>query len=517
MISLEKKQQVLIEYHQHNTSQRKIAEKLKMSRNTVKKYIEEDLAARQRDTRDLPITDNYVTPPAYKKRKGRKVVLTNTVKKRLQQMLKQNEQKRALNMHKQQLKIIDMHEKLLDEGFIIGYSTVRNFVNREEQRMKEVFIRQDPAVGREIEFDWGEVKLFIDGKLRSFSLAVFTLAYSNDRFARLYESETMVCVQDAHVKCMEHLGFVPNVFTYDNMRTVVKNFIGNDRSITDGMKSLSMHYHFQIRLCQPKKGNQKGHVERSVEYIRRKAFAHRDTFTTLEEAQQYLVLILEKLNNRKHYLKEKTHHELMLEERAERANSLTVAPFDPAELVELRVDKYSTVTYRQNHYSVPEGHVGEYIKLKARAEELLIFSEGECIAKHKRSWQLHTWVMDIYHYLETFEKKKGALAQSECLSQAPKEIKNIYQSYYIGNEKDFLELLVYMKEQNRLEKVLEAIAQLEKNHMVQITTEKIIFLAEQSAETRTVLTSQDDVTTQSLDNLSSLAELFNSKGTGVVH
>lgn len=53
--------------------------------------------------------------------------------------------------------------------------------------------------------------------------------------------------------------------------------------------------------------------------------------------------------------------------------------------------------------------------------------------------------------------------------------------------------------------------------MVHISTEKIIFLAEQSAETRQVLTSQDEVTTQSLDNLSSLAALFNSKGTGVFH
>ena len=33
MISLEKKQLVLIEYYQHNMSQRQIAEKLKMSRN----------------------------------------------------------------------------------------------------------------------------------------------------------------------------------------------------------------------------------------------------------------------------------------------------------------------------------------------------------------------------------------------------------------------------------------------------------------------------------------------------
>lgn len=83
MISLEKKQLVLIEYYQHNTSQRQIAKKLEMSRNTVKKYIEENLVARQQDTRNLPITDNFVTPPAYKKRKGKTIALTNTVKKRL--------------------------------------------------------------------------------------------------------------------------------------------------------------------------------------------------------------------------------------------------------------------------------------------------------------------------------------------------------------------------------------------------------------------------------------------------
>ncbi|WP_342473064.1 HTH domain-containing protein [Metasolibacillus sp. FSL H7-0170] len=79
MISLEKKQLVLIEYHQHNTSQRQIAAKLNMSRNTVRKYIEQDLEARQQDTRNLPVTDNYITPPAYKKRNGKKVVLTNTI------------------------------------------------------------------------------------------------------------------------------------------------------------------------------------------------------------------------------------------------------------------------------------------------------------------------------------------------------------------------------------------------------------------------------------------------------
>lgn len=89
---------------------------------------------------------------------------------------------------------------------------IRKMMKQNEKKQKEVFIRQESTAGCEIEFDWGEVNLFIDGKLRGFSMTVFTLAYSNDRFAQLYESEMMVCVQDAQVKCIEALGFVLNVF-----------------------------------------------------------------------------------------------------------------------------------------------------------------------------------------------------------------------------------------------------------------------------------------------------------------
>lgn len=118
-----------------------------------------------------------------------------------------------------------------DLRLVIQLYTVRNFISTEEKRQKEVFIRQKPTAGQEIEFDWGEVKLFIHEKYRKYSLALFTLPYSNQRFGYLYESETMICVQDVHVKCIEYLQFVPAVFTYDNMRTVVKNFIGTERRV----------------------------------------------------------------------------------------------------------------------------------------------------------------------------------------------------------------------------------------------------------------------------------------------
>src|SRR5699024_123609 len=202
--------------------------------------------------------------------------------------IKDNLWKQEHYMSKQQMKIIDMHEQLLDEGYKIGYTTVRNFVNKETAKTKKVFIRKHAVAGYEVEFDWGEIKLEIDQKLKVYSLAVFTLPYSNYRFARIYESQSMPCVLDVHVDFINHIEFIPKAFTYDNMRTVVKKFIGTEREITDNMIHLSNYYEFKIRLCQPRKGNEKGHVERSVEFILRKAFSAVYSFQNLDEARSHL-------------------------------------------------------------------------------------------------------------------------------------------------------------------------------------------------------------------------------------
>src|SRR5690606_40905131 len=92
--------------------------------------------------------------------------------------------------------------------------------------------------------------LEIDRTLKVYYLAIFTLPYSNYRFARIYESQSMVCVLDVHTEFIHHIGFIPKVFTYDNMRTVVKQFVGTERKITDSMVHLSNYYGFNIRLCQ---------------------------------------------------------------------------------------------------------------------------------------------------------------------------------------------------------------------------------------------------------------------------
>nr|AGR88925.1 cointegrase [Mammaliicoccus lentus]AHB87386.1 cointegrase [Staphylococcus rostri] len=436
--------------------------------------------------------------------------MTEEIVERLKGFIQDNEWKRKNNMSKQQMKKIDMYEKLQEEGYDIGYTTVRNFVNSEERRTKEVYIRQRYSAAWEVEFDWGEVKLVIDGKQKSYSLAVFTLAYSNYRFALLYESETMICIQDAHTKLIDHLGFVPSVFTYDNMRTVVKSFVGTDRKITDGMINLSNYYEFRIRLCEPRKGNQKGHVERSVEVVRRFAFP------SLEDAQKRLAQTILSLNKRIHHEKKLAHIELKDQEKVAAAQEALPLPFDVSEVVECRVDKYSTVTIKQNRYSVPEGHVGAWIRAKVSADSVRLFIEGEFVAEHRRNWGVHQWEMDLYHYIKTFTKKKGALAQSECLSQAPNQIKKLFENHYIGKEKDFLELLLYVREKNQWDNVMAAVRQIETKGLGDITTEKLIFLSEQTDLVPAVPLHPDETVEQALQNIKAFSAMFNQVDEGVL-
>src|SRR5699024_3105366 len=153
-----------IQLHLEGISERKIAKRTKKARNTVRKYIQQFKQSRQEDVQDLPITEEVLRPPTYKKRSGKPKALTEEIKAKLRSYIKENQWKKENKMTKQQMKMTEMHEKLLDEGHKISYTTVRNFVNKEISKTKEVFIRRHAEAGYEVEFDWGEIKLEIDRK-----------------------------------------------------------------------------------------------------------------------------------------------------------------------------------------------------------------------------------------------------------------------------------------------------------------------------------------------------------------
>ena len=215
---------------------------------------------------------------------------------------------------------------------------------------------------------------------------------------------------EAHTRFFRQIGGIHREMVYDNMRVAVAKFVGrHEKEPTRALLGLRGHYQFTHRFTNFYRGNEKGHVERSVEYVRRKAFAPKDSFASTIEAQEWLDSVLNRLNAVKQQRTGKSANELLKKEKrvlGKHPSSVMIC----SEQIQLRVDKYATVSYQGNRYSVPDNIVGVFVDVSIRSREVHIYSQNKRVAIHTRSYKPHDWVIDIEHYLDTFKRKPGALA-----------------------------------------------------------------------------------------------------------
>lgn len=480
MIELLQKQQIIISAHLEGKSFRSIAKEIGINRKTVAKYVKEYEKARTQllksadgkecDTREL--IDKIVEKPKYNSQNRQKRKLTLEIIEEIKFHLNENELKRARGQAKQQKKKIDIFEAIQAKGYDISYPTVCNTIRELIKEGAEAHIKAEYSPGDVCEFDWGEVKIFIEGELKTLQMAVFTSAKGNYRYARLFAKQDTPCFLESHARFFEHIGGAYRTLVYDNMKVAVKKFVGlTEKEPTESLLKLSIYYGFKFRFCNIKAGHEKGHVERSVEYIRRKSFAFKDSFTTIEEANEYLMEICQKLNSKPQRLNNnQTAVEILDLEKEYLLPKLPM--FDAAKTREARVDKYSTIVIDSCHYSVPDNYVGKMVFTKTYSNKVICYYQGEKIAEHDRKYGFNEWSIKLEHYLTTLKRKPGALASSMALQQANPKLHKIYNSYYIKKEKEFIDLLLLVSEKG-LGKIEEAIKILETINPTDISTEKI--------------------------------------------
>jgi len=485
MIGLVDKQKIIILHHREGKAQRQIEKETGINRKTIGKYIREyeekkNILIGSKGNDNSELIADIVEKPKYDTSSRYKIKLTEEIISRIKFYLKQNEEKRATGRSKQQKKKIDILEALHDEGFDIGYTTVCNAITDIDRKQKEAYIRQEYRPGESAEFDWGEVKLVIAGKLKIFQMSVFTTAKGDYRAGDLYYSQKTECFLDTHANFFSEVGGSYKEMVYDNTRVAVAKFVGRDeKEPTEALLKLSLYYGFRFRFCNNYRANEKGHVERSVEYIRRRIFSKRDEFASVEEARHFFKEELSKLNSRGQVLNNgKSAYEMLA---AEKDHLLPEMPrYDTARTAEPRTDKYSTITVDSCHYSVPDSLVGQFIFTKVYPEKIICYHDTKEVARHKRCNGKHQWVIDVSHYIKTLRLKPGALKRSVAFSQVKPDLKSIYQKYYKGREKSFIELIELTSIEG-MDRIKDAIATLTRIDPNGIGTEKIKTIVQRNA------------------------------------
>jgi len=230
------------------------------------------------------------------------------------------------------------------------------------------------------------------------------------------------------------------------MRTAVRQFtIKNaDKKPTESLLKISCYYKFDYRFCNARKGNEKGHVERSVEYLRRKAFALHGSFDSVANANAHLLEVCESLN-RKPLTGKTTPIQTVFEEELQHMRKAPTA-YNSAELTRLRVDKYSCIKVDTNWYSVEEGYVGQMLDVKIYPNKIIAYNtKNEPIATHVRQITRYEYYLNIEHYLKTLYTKPGALAGSVSLQQSDYKLKNIFSTHFADRPRLFVDLLLYLR------------------------------------------------------------------------
>lgn len=417
-------------------SNRKIAADLRVDRKTVATYwneykqLQQELEDPDADIRE--IQEKIVSEPKYdaSNRKPRKY--TEKLNADLDEILQEELKKDSIlgAGHKQGLTMEQIHGLLVEKGYDIGYSTIASKIKEKRNRQKECFIKQSYEYGDRLEYDFGVVKLSINGLVENYHMAVLSSPAADFRWAYLYKNQKQEAFMDSHVKFFEMVQGSYQEVVYDNMKNVVTKFIGrNEKELNENLIKLASYYGFRINVTNCFKGNEKGHVEGSVKIIRNYVFASKYEFASFEHAQTYLESQLIKLNENNKIVEEKAH----------------LLPYKPKfELADIsinKVSKYSFVRVENNFYSVPEYLVGAKVNVKSYLDSIVIYSNNSMVCEHKKIDGSNKTSIDIKHYLNTFIRKPGALKNSEALKSIPR-LKTIYDSHFITNPKKFIEILI---------------------------------------------------------------------------
>lgn len=199
----------IITLKEQGFSNRKVAAMVKSDRKTVSKYWNEYLANKEKLTISQycnpetaaaakidvkEIQEQLMSAPKYNAQNRKRTKFTQEVEERLLEILEEEVQKdKILGTHKQQRTKKQMYEILAEEGFDISLSTINLEINRIRKHTRECFIRQEYAYGDRLEYDFGEVKLEIAGKVDTYHMAVLSSPGGDFRWAYLYTSQKKTC------------------------------------------------------------------------------------------------------------------------------------------------------------------------------------------------------------------------------------------------------------------------------------------------------------------------------------
>src|SRR5690625_3355481 len=244
-----------IDYIRHEVNQKgetyaSVGRMMGVDPRTVNKYAnQEEFKRKEKQKRKSPVMDPV------------KPILDKWIKEDLKK--KRKYQRTAKRMFQQLEKF---------HSFKGSYRAVRGYVSQRKKELKETMdaaalpLESIPGTAQ---VDFGTAPFIYDSETIDLPYLVMSFPYSNSFYFQVFPSENTECLLEGLQRMFQHIGSVPHTIRFDNLSPAVnKIFSKGERELTDTFERFVLHFGFAYEFCNPGKGNEKGHVEAMVKYVR---------------------------------------------------------------------------------------------------------------------------------------------------------------------------------------------------------------------------------------------------------
>jgi transposase len=290
-------------------------------------------------------------------------------------------------------------EKLMELGFDGKYSIVKEYVRGKKMDLDEkATVRFETMPGQQGQMDWGffeDHTVLEDGQMKKLYCFLLILGYSRMRYIEFVTDMSTNTLIRCHQNAFRYFGGYPEEILYDNMKqVVVKRLLKQeDSTLNRQFEDFAGFYGFKPILCRPYRGQTKGKVERTVQYVRDN-FMVGVKYQSLNDLNGQALAWCNKVNAKVHGTTNEVPFERLKREK--------LNPLKREYIIDRinlrRVQKDCLISYAGNQYSVPSEYAGKDVAVVALDNMLAAYYGGKQIALHRISYQKKDMVVNARHY-----------------------------------------------------------------------------------------------------------------------
>ena len=278
--------------------------------------------------------------------------------------------------------------ELRKRGYTGSYTILKDFVQPLRLPKKpKATVRFETEPGEQAQVDFGLYRYVTpEGTTKQVYAFVMVLSWSRAIYVEFVTRADLVTFLRCHWNAFGYFGGIVRRCLYDNVKTVVlgRNEAGEVIYHPEFL-DFSLRLGFSIQLCRPYRAQTKGRVESGIKYVRHN-FWPTARFVDLADLNRQVREWMETVANvRVHGTTGERPVDRLMIERSHLSAMPGLEKVEPYLREERKVGRDGFVQYERGAYGVPWQWAGRTVQVHGRGNLVEIWGEGERIAVHARA------------------------------------------------------------------------------------------------------------------------------------